>query len=128
MIYIKKNTENTFILRLADKRTLPNTYFLFVLRNLFTQEVVNFILTDDSPYKDAYNLFVLEEDSVDGSTEGGVDTSLKLESGQYEYELYETLTTSLDVSDAIGDPIEKDMLIVEIVKNTDPFDIDDIYK
>lgn len=128
MVFIKKDSSNYFILRLADKRTLSNSYFLWELTNIFNQEVVYFLLDDTSLVQCDYNLFNLIE-SPTGSKVGGVNVPLDLISGQYEYKLFETTTPDLNLSSIIGDYIEKDMLVVELDKNvnTSTSDINDIY-
>lgn len=113
MIYILPDTSNTFIRRLNDKRQLENGFFLFKLTNEFTKEVIYFALTDTSDVECAYNTFTLVE-SPAGSPVGGIDIPLALIGGQYEYEIYETPILTNNIEEAVGGPIERDMLIVKI--------------
>lgn len=127
MVFIKKNMVNSFIVRLEDKRSIATSYFLWELTNLFTDETIYFSLEDLSSFQCDYSLFQLEE-SDSGSKVGGVDLPLSLISGQYEYKIYETLTPSININDAIGGFIEKDMLVVEIDKNYLDFSVEDDYR
>lgn len=128
MVFIIKETSNHFILRLSDKRSLPNTYFLWELTNIFDESVIYFSIDDLSLFQCDYSLFNLVESSS-GSKVGGINTPLSLIGGQYEYKIYETLTPSNDINDAIGGYIEKDILVVEIDKNVNTInsDINNIY-
>jgi hypothetical protein len=128
VIYIKENTENKFITRFNDKRTLEDGYFLWELKNEITKEVIYFMLNDESQYPCSYNLFNLIHSST-GSTIGGINTPLYLRGGQYEYKVYETTGQTLSISAATGTYIEKDMLVVEINRtvNTINSQINNIY-
>lgn len=127
MIFIRPDSPNHFILRLSEKRSLSNSYFLFELRNVFNGEVVYFSLDDLSVFQCDYNLFNLVESNT-GSKVGGINIPLYLIGGQYEYKIYETITQTLDVNLAVGTYIEKDMLIVKIDKQVNELaGVDNIY-
>lgn len=128
MIYIKQNTENRFITRFNDKITISNPYFLWELKNEFTDDIIYFMLNDETSYPCSYNLFNLIHSNT-GSTIGGINIPLKLIPGQYEYKVYQSTGQTLSLSAVTGTYIEKDMLVVEIPRtvNTDNSQINNIY-
>jgi hypothetical protein len=128
VIYIKQNQENKFVTRFNDKRVLENGYFLWELKNEFTKDVIYFMLDDETVYPCSYNLFELIHSST-GSTVGGINTPLNLIAGQYEYKVYETPIQSLSLSAVTGTYIEKDILVVELLRtvNTPNSQINNIY-
>ena len=128
MIYIKQNSDNKFITRFNDKRTLDDGYFIWELTNEFTKDVVYFMLDDDSQLPCSYNLFNLVHSST-GSTIGGINTPLSLIAGQYEYKVYESTAQTISLSAVTGTFIEKDMLVVELSRtvNTENSQINNIY-
>ena len=89
MIYIEKDSINTFVLTLTESSTISNPYYLFVFQNEFNKDSQGFqwVGTDTSDYKQRYNLFQLEE---------GVDATFVL--GQYTYTVYES-ADDIDVVD-----------------------------
>jgi hypothetical protein len=128
VIYIKQNQENKFVTRFNDKRVLEDGYFLWELKNEFTKDVIYFMLDDETAYPCSYNLFELIHSST-GSTVGGINTPLNLIAGQYEYKVYETPIQSLSLSAVTGTYIEKDILVVELLRtvNTPNSQINNIY-
>jgi hypothetical protein len=128
VIYIKQNQDNKFITRFNDKRVLSGGYFLWELKNEFTKDVIYFMLDDETNYPCSYNLFNLTHSST-GSTVGGINTPLDLVAGQYEYKVYETPIQSLSLSAVTGTYIERDILVVEMLRtvNTPNSQINNIY-
>lgn len=128
MIYIRKETNNTFIRRLNDLRTIANPYFLWELKRETDGNTIYFMLDDISDYTCAYNMFDLQE-SITGTTSGGTNVAMKLKPGQYEYKIYESTVPTLSVSATTGNVIEKDMLVVEMIRtvNTSASTINNIY-
>lgn len=87
MIYIDKDTINTFVLTLTEDTTVSDPIYLFVFQNEYDldSDKIYWIGTDTSTYKDRYNLFTLEE---------GVDVTFV--KGQYVYKVYESETIPED--------------------------------
>jgi hypothetical protein len=87
MIYIDKDTINTFVLTLKEDTTISEPIYLFVFQNEYDldSDKIYWIGTDTSTYKDRYNLFTLEE---------GVDVTFV--KGQYVYKVYESETIPED--------------------------------
>jgi hypothetical protein len=81
MIYLEKDSLNTFVLTLTESSTISNPTYLFLFQNEFNKSSQGFqwVGTDTSDYKERYNLFQLEE---------GVDATFIL--GQYTYTVYES--------------------------------------
>lgn len=115
MIYIEKDSINTFVLTLTESSTISNPYYLFVFQNEFNKDSQGFqwVGTDTSDYKQRYNLFQLEE---------GVDATFVL--GQFTYTVYE----SADAIDVVDQDIkyyldlnmveEGRMVVAGVVTNT----------
>ena len=115
MIYLEKDSINTFVLTLTESSTISNPYYLFVFQNEFNKDSQGFqwVGTDTSDYKERYNLFQLEE---------GVDATFVL--GQYTYTVYE----SADFIDVVDQDIkyyiglnmveEGRMVVAGVVTNT----------
>lgn len=113
MIFIEQNFLNKIVLRLNDKRTSLNSFFLWELKNEFSKEVTYFMLDDLSEYECAYSLFHFDH-NFSGSTSGGINVPMFYVGGQYEYKIYETFEQSLEMSAVTGSYIDCDMLFVEI--------------
>ena len=115
MIYLEKDSINTFVLTLTESSTISNPYYLFVFQNEFNKDSQGFqwVGTDTSDYKERYNLFQLEE---------GVDATFVL--GQFTYTVYE----SADAIDVVDQDIkyyiglnmveEGRMVVAGVVTNT----------
>lgn len=113
MIYIKKNKINKITLTLSESSRLTNPNYLFVLKNEFIQNptIINWMATDESNYTNRYNLFQLEE-SVLGSTTGGINLPLNLVAGQYKYTIYESEIETLDIELTTKRIVETGRMIV----------------
>lgn len=87
MIYIDKDTINTFVLTLKEDTTISEPIYLFVFQNEYDldSDKIYWVGTDTSAYKDRYNFFTLEE---------GVDATFV--KGQYVYKVYESATIPED--------------------------------
>jgi hypothetical protein len=93
MIYLEKDSVNTFVLTLTETSTITNPYYLFVFQNEFNKDSERFqwIGTDTSAYINRYNLFQLTE---------GVDATFVI--GQYTYTVYESANPIVIVDQAIN--------------------------
>lgn len=93
MIYLEKDSVNTFVLTLTETSTITNPYYLFVFQNEFNKDSERFqwMGTDTSAYINRYNLFQLEE---------GVDATFVI--GQFTYTVYESANPIIIVDQAIN--------------------------
>lgn len=87
MIYLEKDTVNTFVLTLTEVTTISNPYYLFEFEDEFdtSSNPIYWIGADTSQWPSRYNLFTLEE-----------PTDVELVKGQYKYKVYESPTSTLD--------------------------------
>jgi hypothetical protein len=121
MIYIEKNTENTFVLELKWLGTMVATpYYLFEFINEFDIERVSrfFTTPDVSNSTNRYNKFILEES--DSGSDGNVDSlPINLVSGQYKYNVYRSdspidIDDDIQISDIVSNnPISTARMVVE---------------
>jgi hypothetical protein len=102
MIYIKKNSTNSFVLTLGEKAGDFGIY-IFEFRNEFNDGAVPFywVAEDQSESRERYNLFYLEE-CVECEESSSLQTAINLTAGQYEYRVYPFI--------GCGDPITKDCI------------------
>ena len=110
MIYITKNTTNTICIPLSDASTLVAPYYLFEFINDSTENKYYFAQEDASGYKNRYSLFELVESEEGGSSV--IDEPMKLEKGQYTYNVYETNTLTNDIEEAVGSAIKTGRMVV----------------
>lgn len=108
MIYLTKDTANTFVLTLTESATIsaPAYLFKFTWELDETLDPIYWIGTDTSPYTQRYNLFNLEE---------GVDATFKI--GQYKYEVYES-DAPAPVDETGLNKIEEGRMVVDGTGNT----------
>ena len=87
MIYLEKDTVNTFVLTLTEVTTISNPLYLFEFEDEFDTSTapIYWMGTDTSAWTSRYNLFTLDE-----------PVDLELVKGQYKYKVYETNTPTLD--------------------------------
>lgn len=112
MIYIEKNTSNTFVLTLTESAsiTAPTWLFKFVWEMDETLDPIYWVGVDYSQYVNRYNLFFLEE---------GVDATFKI--GQYRYEVYESPTPIVvdENTNEVGlTLVEEGRMVVEGISNS----------
>ena len=101
MLQINKQESKSWYLTLTEKTTIANPTYLFSLTHRLTNVAYNFILADTSSYTTRYNKFDI--------TEG---TTVTLDAGEYEYEIYaQTSPTNLDPN-AITAKIAKDLIFI----------------
>ena len=77
MIKLEKDTTTDVALTLTEKVTITSPIYIFSFVHELTFEVVNFILPDVSPYPERFNLFEINE------------TTLDLKKGFHCYTIYE---------------------------------------
>lgn len=87
MLVIQKNTNNTLILTLNEKRTLTSPYYLFVFTSDVTKQTVAFIQDNISEHTDRYDEFLITETSGTPNYSSGVVEFLPL--GSWSYDVYE---------------------------------------
>lgn len=87
MIYLEKDTVNTFVLTLTEVTTISNPYYLFEFEDEFDTSTnpIYWQGTDTSPYPSRYNLFTIDE-----------PTDVEFVKGQYKYKVYESLIPTVD--------------------------------
>lgn len=115
MIYLEKDSVNTFVLTLTETSTITNPYYLFVFQNEFNKDSQGFqwMGTDTSAYIERYNLFQLKE---------GVEATFVI--GQFTYTVYESENPIVIVDQAINyyshlNVVEEGRMVVAgVVTNT----------
>ena len=112
MIYIEKNSLNTFALTLTESATItaPHWLFKFVWEMDESLAPVYWVGQDFSSYPNRYNLFYLTE---------GTDATFKL--GQYRYEIYESvepIVVDEETTELGLDLVEEGRMVVEGVSNS----------
>lgn len=115
MIYLEKDSVNTFVLTLTETSTITNPYYLFLFQNEFNKDSQGFqwMGTDASAYIERYNLFRLTE---------GVDATFVI--GQFTYTVYESANPIVIVDQAINyyshlNVVEEGRMVVAgVVTNT----------
>ena len=87
MIYLEKDSTNSFVLTLTEVTTLSNAYYLFEFEDEFntTSSPIYWEGTDTSAYPSRFNLFTLDE-----------PTDIDFIKGQYRYRVYESSVPTLD--------------------------------
>jgi hypothetical protein len=112
MIYIEKNSLNTFALTLTESATLsaPVWLFKFVWEMDETLAPIYWVGEDFSSYPNRYNLFYLTE---------GDDVTFKL--GQYRYEIYESdevIVVDENTTEEGLTLVEEGRMVVEGISNS----------
>ena len=112
MIYIEKNSLNTFALTLTESAsiTAPTWLFKWVWEMDESQAPIYWVGQDFSSYPNRYNLFFLTE---------GTDVTFKL--GQYRYEIYESLNHIVvdeNTNEEGLNKVEEGRMVVEGVSNS----------
>ena len=112
MIYIEKDSLNTFALTLTESASIvaPTWLFKFVWEMDESQAPIYWVGEDFSSYPNRYNLFYLTE---------GDDATFKL--GQYRYEIYESLDPIVvdeDTTEEGLNKVEEGRLVVEGISNS----------
>lgn len=109
MIVIKQNEENMVILELTSVSILFSPYYLFEFINDFNPQNITYITsTDLSNFKCRYNRFIIKENIVNDNINGQVS----LISGNYTYNVYESLTQTLNKANTTGQIITTGKLLV----------------
>jgi len=94
MIKINKNSSNTVVLTLNEKKTLDSPIWLFRFSSLSTRVDKIFLAADVSTEKQRFNEFTIVEDPTEDLLNGTPDLDPP---GLWGYEIYEqTSTTNLD--------------------------------
>lgn len=85
MLRITRGQVNLLPVTLSENTTLTSPFYLLVLNNLGTHEMIYIVCSDTSPYQNRYNLL-----SIDESTHNIIE-------GTYKYSIYEqSNSTNLD--------------------------------
>lgn len=118
MIYIQKDTINLVALELSQTlATCTSCSYLFELVYEETTEgrTRYFTAPDISPARLRYNLFAVSE-SVVGSTGSFVSGAIRFDSGQYDYTVYVTGSTTINFNNLTNilatDPISTGRMVV----------------
>jgi len=87
MIYLEKDSVNSFVLTLTEVTTIPNALYLFEFEDEFNTapDPIYWSGPDTSPWPSRYNLFTIDE-----------PTDIDFVKGQYRYKVYQTPTYTLD--------------------------------
>ena len=112
MIYIEKDSTNTFALTLTENTSWVAPYWLFKFQWEFdmTSDPIYWEGVDVSSYPSRYNLFDLEE---------GVDATFKI--GQYTYTVYasvDPLTIDENTSEVGLEEVEEGRMVVNGTSTT----------
>jgi hypothetical protein len=110
MLVIEKAESTNWYLTLTEKVTIANPKFLFSMRHLLTDQVVNVILNDISSFKERYNQFAV--------TEG---TTFTLLNGEYEYKVYAQISAVNTNPDLANELVETGILKCQLVEQPEVF-------
>jgi len=102
MITLTKNSANTVILTLTEKKTLADPDYLFKLTNDITGKDKIFAGTDLSAYPDRYNEFTITDNPIEIPLSSQMDFSPV---GYWSYTIYEMNQASpndLNPANAVG--------------------------
>lgn len=102
MIKFTKGNVNNVIVTLTENSTVSNPYYLFMFTNQQTNVDYYFIATDNSSYKERYNLFTVIEKTSPNTLAGEVSLGNE---GFYNYVVYQTSLTSLSGLTTANDAI-----------------------
>ena len=117
MIVINQNEDNTAILELTSVSSLISPYYLFEFINDFNPQNITYLTANDlSNFKCRYNRFIIKENIVNDNINGQVS----LISGNYTYNVYESLTQTLNKADTTGKIITTGKLLVIGLDSTIP--------
>jgi len=106
MIKLTKDTTAEVILTLTEKETIFEANYLFVFESRVSNEKVKFVLlnvTDESEYKDRYNLFNIVVN----------DYFADAENGWYKYTVYEQESTTNTDETLTGGILETGLMFLE---------------
>lgn len=120
MIVLYKGQDNTVVLTLNESSRLVNPFYLFEIISDFEpeQEKHYFTGVDLSTNVCRYNLFLVQV-SVNGLILGGADAGFTLKQGQYSYNVYESETPTLDVTQTTGRILETGrLMVIDTATNT----------
>lgn len=93
MIVITKNSANTVVVTLEEKRTITSAYYLFKFAHDQSSSISYCIPTDTSAYTERYNKFTITDQANPAPLSGQVN----LNTGFYHYYIYEQASsTNLD--------------------------------
>ena len=87
MIYLEKDSTNSFVLTLTEVTTLSNAYYLFEFEDEFntTSNPIYWQGADTSLWPSRFNLFTIEDPA-----------DIDFIKGQYRYKVYESSSPTLD--------------------------------
>lgn len=110
MLLINKNANNTLILTLTEKITIPSPTFLFKFTNDLTRESVLFISANLSNQTSRYDKFLITETSGTINASSGV---INLNpTGFWKYEIFEQASPTNLLESATGAKVESGKLKV----------------
>jgi len=111
MIFLNKNQSNTVILTLTDKSRLLTPTYIFELTNDTDKNEVIFSAPDLSTFKCKYNRFdIIESGSTFTNLTGGTINLNRV--GFWDYKVYETTGSTLNISDTTGRILEQGKVYV----------------
>lgn len=114
MINLRSNKDNLVVLTLAERTTLKNPYYTFLIKNKESQKLKFFNSLDISTSPKVYNKFIFT------LVESGEDIHLSkliLNPGEYQYEVYEKSMSGDFIIGECEKPIETGIIFVR--GNTD---------
>jgi len=123
MLYLKKNTQNTFVTELTNISSLVAPNYLFeMISDRDSDYTKRFNVTDESNFKSRYNKFEITES---GSTMENLSAStINITPGSYTLNVYEAVSPTLEVSATTGTIIYTGKAYV----SGDNDEIDEIYR
>lgn len=126
MIYLKRNETNNVFRRFFDRTQDCDSYYLWKIYNSVSELLFVYVTDDISP-NNMYNIFNFTLSDTEPLYQSGININLNLNSGHHYYEVYETSEFSLDENKIIQ-LIERDILMVELVRNINTSATNDIYR
>lgn len=109
MINLRMNKDNLVVLTLAERTTLINPYYTFLIKSKETQGLKFFNAVDISSSPNVYNKFIFTLVNTDEDINFA---KLILKAGEYQYEVYEKTMAGDFVIGECEKPIEKGIMTV----------------
>jgi len=117
-----KNSTNTVVLTLDEKKTISDPIWLIEFTSDMTGEVKTIVATDNSQYRIRYNQFSI----IEGSDKPFIGSVILSPSGMWTYRVYESDSSPVDLN-AKGKLCEVGICtVIDSTENPfNTFDIDD---
>ena len=109
MINLRTNKDNLVVLTLAERTTIQNPYYTFLIKNKESKGIKFFNSIDISSSPNVFNKFIF---TLVDSNEDLHFSKIILKPGEYQYEVYEKVMSGDFVIGECEKPIETGIIFV----------------